>query len=390
MVPLQYNVRSLFVRRINSFATLFGVALVALVFSGAQMLAAGVERTVAGRGRDDVAIIVRRGSESELTSTVEDSAVAVALARPEVAPSSAGANPVAAAEVVVVAALPKVGAKGFSNVTLRGVESRSASLRPALELVEGRWPAPNSEEAMVGRRIRGRFQGLTIGDSFELRKNRPVRVVGVFADDGDASESEVWMDREVLRAAFGRQGSVSSLRVQLTSRDTFDSLQTALEGDKRLGVSVLRERTFLERQSQGLGVFIRVLGTVVAVLFSIGTMIGAMITMHGSVAHRRREIGTLRALGFSSASILTGFLAEAVVLTSAGGLVGSVAALGLSRFEVSMINYASWSELVFTFAPTPAILLSSIAFAMFMGLVGGLLPAVRAARIPPLEALRAR
>lgn len=380
MIPIAYNIRSLTVRKTTAVATVLGVALVALVFSATLMLAAGVERTLAEHGRDDVAVVLRKGSDSELASSVDDPAAAVVRAMPGAKRS--------AAELVTVVALNKTGAPGISNVTLRGVAEDSYPLRKDLKLRSGRMPSPGTDEAIVGQRVAGRFRGLEEGGSFELRPNRKVNVVGTFEDAGSSAESEVWLDRDVLRAAFGRAGSSSSLRVELATPGDLEPLRAAVEHDKRLGLTVESERAFLQRQSQGLGLFIKVLGTIIAVLFSIGTAIGAAMTMHGSIAHRRREIGTLRALGFSRSSILIGFLLEATALTAAGGVLGATASLALGAVHVSMVNYATWSELVFGFVATPKTVLESIAFAVAIGVAGGLVPAIRAASLTPLSALR--
>jgi putative ABC transport system permease protein len=387
MIPISYNLRSLGVRKLTASFTILGVALVTLVFAASLMLARGADRAVSTNGRDDVAVIVRKGSDAELPSVLGEDTVQAALASPGVKHDETG-EPFRAAEVVVVVALPKKGSPGLSNVTIRGVDDGSYALRPGVRIVEGRAPTPGTDEAAIGRRIRGRFDGLDLGGTIELRKNRPLEIVGVLDGAGDAADSELWADRDTVRSAFGREGTVSSVRVALGSAADFDAVKSSLESDKRLTVAVERERVFLERQSEGLGLFLRVIGIVVSTLFSVGAMIGATITMHGAIAHRKREIGTLRALGFSRGAILTGFLFEAMLLTLAGGLLGSVLALSLSFVEVSMVNQASWSELVFTFSPTPGILIAALVFAAGMGLCGGFLPAVRASRISPLAALR--
>ncbi len=387
MIPISYNLRSLGVRKLTSTFTILGVALVTLVFAASLMLARGADRAISTNGRDDVVVIVRKGSDAELPSVLGADTVQAALASPGVRRDEAG-DPIRAAEVVVVVALPKKGSVGVSNVTIRGVDRGSYALRPSVRVVEGRAPTPGTDEAAIGRRIRGRFQGLDLGGTIELRKNRPLKIVGVLDGAGDSADSELWADRDTLRGAFGREGTVSSVRVALTSEAEFDGLKTALETDKRFMVSVERERAFLERQSEGLGLFLRVMGMVVAVMFSVGAMIGATITMHGAIAHRMREIGTLRALGFSRGAILAGFLIEATLLTFAGGIVGALLSLSLSFVEVSMVNQASWSELVFSFSPTPGIVIAALVFAAGMGLCGGFLPAVRASRISPLAALR--
>lgn len=380
MIPIRYNLRSLFVRKGTSVAAAGGIALVALVFSASLMLAAGVEHTLAGGGRDDVAVVIRSGSSAELNSSFASTdADVVRAAAGEVKTSS---------EVVVVAAMRKIGAEGFGNVTLRGMTEEGRTMRHSFKLVDGRMPAPGTDEALVGARVRGRFEHLELGDAIEVRKGRPVKIVGIFEDAGDGAESEVWLDREVLRAAFGRLGSVSSMRLELANPAAVEALRANVESDKRLGLSVQSERVFLEKQSEGLSLFLRVMGTLVAVLFSVGAMMGAVITMHGSVAGRTREIGALRALGFQGTSVFVGFLFEAAALAVVGGIVGASAALLLGFLHVSMTNYATWSELSFGFTPTAGTFVAAVLFSGGMGIVSGIAPAIRAARITPLAALR--
>jgi putative ABC transport system permease protein len=215
-----------------------------------------------------------------------------------------------------------------------------------------------------------------------------VKVVGIFEADGNSYESEVWVDRELLREAYGRRGIFSSVRVRLESPTKFDAFRAGVENDKRLGLQALRETTFYEKQSEGAAKFVRILGTIVSVFFAGGAMIGAMITMYAAVANRQREIGTLRALGFSRTSVLISFVLEAVLLAVVGGVVGAAASLSMGFVRFSMVNFASWSEIVFSLDPTPQIVATAVAFACAMGLVGGFLPAVRAARTSPLEAIR--
>ena len=245
-----------------------------------------------------------------------------------------------------------------------------------------------TDEAIVGARIRGRIKGVDLDQSFDIKKNRPVKVVGVFEAGGSAYESEVWVDRDLLADAYGRKGVVSSVRVRLDSPRKFDAFRAGVENDKRLGLQALREPAFYEKQSEGASLFVGAIGTVVSIFFAIGAMIGATITMYAAVANRQREIGTLRALGFSRTSILTSFLFEAIVLAAIGGAVGAAASMAMSLVRFSMVNMASWSEIVFSFDPTPQVIGTALVFACGMGLLGGFFPAVRAARTSPLKAIR--
>jgi putative ABC transport system permease protein len=388
MVPIRYNLRSLAVRKTTTAATAVGIALVVFVLASSMMLAAGIKKTLGSAGKPENAIALRAGSDAELGSVVEESSVPLILAAPGVAHDERG-QPIGAAEIIVVAAMEKLGTTGVTNVSIRGVSEDVMRFRPEARIVAGRPPRPGSDEVLVGARIRGRIRGLDLGETFELKKNRPAAVVGIFEADGSAYESEVWVDREVLRQAYHREGIVSSVRVRLESPSKFEGFRAGVENDKRLGLQALRETAFYEKQSEGVATFVSALGVGVAVFSAVGAMIGAMITMYGAVANRQREIGTLRALGFSRSSILVSFLLEAVILAVLGGVVGAAASMGMGMVRFSMVNFSSWSEIVFSFDPTPAVLTKALVFALAMGLLGGLFPAVRAARTSPLKAIRA-
>jgi putative ABC transport system permease protein len=387
MIPLQYNVRSLAVRKATTLASASGIALVVFVLASTLMLNAGIKKTMATSGNPDNAIVLRMGSDAELGSVIEDSSVPLILAAPGVKADERG-QPMGVAEIVVVGAMEKLGETGFTNVTIRGVSDNVMAFRPEAHLVAGRAPRAGTDEAIVGARIRGRIRGVDLDQSFDIKKNRPVKVVGVFEANGSAYESEVWVDRDLLRQAYGRLGVVSSVRVHLDSPAKFDAFRAGVENDKRLGLQALRESTFYEKQSEGAAIFVGALGTVVSVFFAIGAMIGAMITMYAAVANRQREIGTLRALGFSRSSVLFSFLLEAVILSIIGGAIGAAASLSMAFVHPSMVNPASWSEIVFSFDPTAGVIVKALVFAGVMGLVGGLFPAVRAARTSPLKAIR--
>jgi putative ABC transport system permease protein len=385
---LRYNLRSLIVRRATTVATALGIALVVFVLASSLMLAAGIRKTLGSSGRADNAIVLRQGSDAELGSVVEESSAKLVLAAPGVKHDERG-QPIGAGEVVVVGAMDKLGTTGVTNVSIRGVGDEAMALRPEVRVVAGRPARPGSDEAIVGARIRGRIRGLDLDQTFEVKKNRPLKVVGVFEADGSSYESEVWVDRELLRQAYNRQGIVSSVRVRLDSPSVFDAFRAGVENDKRLGLKAERETAFYEKQSEGTAAFIGGIGTVVAVFFAMGAMTGAMITMYAAVANRQREIGTLRALGFSRAIILFSFLLESIILAAVGGAAGALASTGMGLVHFSMINFASWSEIVFSFEPTPRVIMTALVAACAMGFFGGLLPAVRAARTSPLRAIRA-
>jgi len=387
MIPIQYNLRSLVVRKTTTIATATGIGLVVFVLASSMMLTAGIKKTLGSSGRADNAVVLRVGSYAELGSNLEDTTVALVLAAPGVASDEHG-RPLGAGENVVVGAMEKLGVNGVTNVSIRGVSENAMALRPEVKIVAGRPARPGADEAIVGARIRGRIRGLDLEQSFDLKKNRPVKVVGIFDAGGSAYDSEVWVDRELLRQAYHREGVVSSVRVHLESAAKFDAFRATVENDKRLGLHAVRETAFYESQSEGIAAFIGGLGSAVAIFFAMGAMIGATITMYAAVANRQREIGTLRALGFSRTSVLTSFLLESIVLALVGGAAGAVASLAMGAVRFSMINFSSWSEIVFSFDPTAREILVSLAFAGGMGLLGGLLPAIQAARTSPLKAIR--
>jgi putative ABC transport system permease protein len=294
--------------------------------------------------------------------------------------------PVGVGEVIVVGAMEKVGASGFTNVQIRGVPGNVMAFRADAHIVDGRAPKPGSDEVLVGQRIRGRFKGTELGASFDLRKNRPVTVVGVFEAGGSSFESEVWVDVDTLRAAYARGASISSVRVRLDSPAAYDAFKASIEGDKQYGYLAMRELEYFERQSSGTSIFVGAMGTLISVFFSMGAMVGAMITMYAAVANRQREIGTLRALGFLRRWVLLAFVVESLILALAGAVAGCALAALLGNFAFTTTNFGTFTETRFQLAFSAEVALWSSAFAVVMGVAGGLLPAVRAARLPIVEA----
>jgi putative ABC transport system permease protein len=388
MIPMSYNVRSLMVRKTTTIASALGIGLVVFVLASSQMLSRGIRKTMAISGNESSAIVLRKGADAELSSTVEQRFVSMVLAAPGVKRNGQGL-PLGMGEVLLVIAIERSDNAGqVSNVQLRGVPESVMQVRPDTRIVAGRPARPGTDEVIIGRRLRGQFKGLELGQKFELKKNRMGEVVGVFEDGGSSHESEIWADIDVARTAFAREGVVSSVTAVLESPSRFDAFKNALESDKQLDLQVLREVAYFEKQSEGTAMLITVLGGAVVVFFSVGAMIGAMITMYGAVANRKREIGTLRALGFSRFTILLSFVLEALMLALFGGALGAVASLAMGFVELSMMNMNTWSEVVFSFDPAPEVLVSALLSGGLMGIVGGLLPAVRAARVSPVAAMR--
>lgn len=387
MIPIRYNLRNLAVRRATTLAAAFGVALVVFVLAAALMLTEGLQRTLSKAGKAGNAIVLRKGADNELTSSIPDEQVGQIASAPGVKKDANG-RPLAVGDVVAMIFAHLADGSGKSNLIIRGVTTEGIAFRPEVTVVEGSLPQPGTEEVMVGRRLARRFENMELGGQIELRKNRTTKVVGVFEAGGSSYESEIWGDKDYIAQAFGREGVVSAVRIQLESEEMFDGFSAAVEQDKRFGVDAMPELAFYEKASENTAIFITAMGSIIALFFSIGAMLGAMNTMYGAVANRRGEIGVLRALGFSRRVILLSFLFESVLLTMLGGLLGSAAALALGMVKFSMMNFQTLSEIVFEFQPTPEIIATALVFGGVMGVFGGFLPALRAARTAPIEAMR--
>ena len=389
MIPISYNVRSLMVRKTTTFATAGGIALVVFVLAAAAMLSEGVGRTLVSGGRPDNAIVTRKGADQEMSSSIESKSVSMVLATPGVKKDETGA-PLGGGEVVVVIAQDRLGGEAgqISNILVRGVSDNVLKVRPDVRVIEGRPAKPGTDECMIGKGLVGNYRGMTLGDKFELKNNRPVNVVGVFEAGGSSYESEVWVNLETARSSFGREGLVSSVTVRLDSAAKFDAFKATIETDKQLLLEARRETKYYEDQSQGTALFIGIMGKIITVFCAVGATLGAMNTMFAAVAQRKREVGTLRALGFSKFAILTSFVTESTVLAVAGGLIGLLGALLLTTMRVSMMNFQTWQEISFSFAATPGIMLGSVLAGTGMGIIGGLLPALKAAGTSPIEAMR--
>ena len=386
-IPLKYILRSSVSRRLTTVITMLGIALVVFVFTAVLMMANGVQKTLRSTGSDDNMIVVRKAAMSEIMSILDREAAGIVVSMPQVARFADG-RPISSKEVVVIINLNKLGAEGISNVSVRGVEEAAFQLRPQVKVVRGRMFRWGAREVIAGAGITNRFVGAQIGEKVKFGGDIWT-VVGIFDSEGSGFDSELWGDLNQIADAFKRS-SFSTVTMRLKDPDDFDAVLTAFEGDNRLQYfAAKREKKFFEEQSEMMATFIRILGIFITVIFSTGATIGAMITMYGSVANRTVEIGTMRALGFYRRSIMLAFLIESFVLSLAGGAVGLALASLLQFFTISTLNFGSFSELAFSFALSPQIIAQSLGFSLMMGLVGGFLPSVRAARLDIIQALRA-
>ena len=380
-----YNLRSMIVRKATAAMTAGGIAMVVAVFVMTLAIAQGFRATLVASGSPRNAIVLRKGATSETVSAVLRTDVPILESLPQVARGADG-RALASPELVVIISLPRVTDNQPANVPVRGVGLKAFDLRDRLTFVEGRRFAPGTREINVGRLATGRFKGLSLGSDVRFGANS-WKVVGAFTADDAAFESEVWGDVDLMQPAFQRNG-YQSMTVKLADPSMFDSFKAAVEGDPRLMLVPQREQDYYAEQSRPVTTLISVFGTFVTLILSIGAMAGAMNTMYAAVAYRTREIGTLRALGFGRLRIVTAFLAESIVLAFFGGLAGCILALPVHGLSTGTTNFSSFSEVAFKFRITPPLLVGGVIFAMAMGAVGGLLPAIRAARIPVARALR--
>jgi putative ABC transport system permease protein len=385
-IPLNYIARNLVARRLTTTLTAGGMALVVYVFATVLMLSAGLQKTLVATGQDDNVVVIRRSSQTEVQSGFGRLQAGIVESLPQIALAADG-RPLVSKEEVVLISLPKRATGKAANVVIRGVTPAGLTLRPQVALVEGRMFRPGTAEVIAGRAIADGFQGAGLGETLRFA-SRDWTVVGVFDAGHTAFDSEIWGDAEQMLQAFRRTG-YSSMLFRLNDPGEFDAAKAAIESDPRLTLEAKRERRFYAEQSEALSKFISYLGTSISIIFSIGAVIGAAITMYASVASRTGEIGTLRALGFSRGAILAAFLGEALLLGLVGGIVGLLAASVMQATSISTTNFQTFAEIAFSFTLTPGIVVASLVFALTMGFIGGFLPAARAARMKIVDALRA-
>ncbi len=385
-VPFSYIFRNLWTRKLTTLLTAGGMALVVFVFAAVLMLNAGLKETMVGTGRIDNAVFIRKGAETEIQSGVSRDQAALIESLPQIARGEDG-RPLASKESLVLISLTKKGQDKGSNIVTRGLSPIGFALRPQVKIAQGRFFKPGSSEIIVGRSIADEFSNVAVGQVLHFAK-RDWTVVGVFDGGKSAFDSEVWGDAEQLMQAF-RRPVYSSVIARLIGADQFEATAKSVDDDIRIALQSKQEQIFYEDQSRALSNFITYLGIFLSIIFSLGAMIGAAITMYSSVAMRTAEIGTLRALGFRRTSILAAFLGESLLLGLVGGIGGLIVASFLQAFTISTMNFQSFSQLAFGFVLTPNIVIETIVFSLFMGFVGGFLPAVKAARMKIVDSLRA-
>jgi putative ABC transport system permease protein len=386
---LKYNLLSLWVRRTTTLSTTGGIALVVFVLGASQMLSTGIQQTMSSAGSADQAIVMEHDTPTEAASRVDHAAVGLVAAAPGVRRNGAG-QAMVTEECVAHLMLPSlVDATRISTLQVRGVSSNVFELRPEARIIAGRAIQPGTEEALVGKAVMGRYPGLRIGEQVEFSFSTRPTVVGVFEAAGSVYESEIWADVETVRRAFSFLTQLSSITAQLDSASALDGFGAPLLADKQTGLSVASESAYYEKVSQGLPDVIGVLGIVETLIFSIGAVLGALITMHASVSQRSREIGVLRALGFGRLQILFSFIVESAALGFGGALIGAGVSLLTPLIDFRCMNFATGQEVAFRFVPSLANLGFAILAGTAVGAVGGLLPAIRAARVSPVQAMRA-
>jgi putative ABC transport system permease protein len=385
-LPIRYNIRNLRQRWKVTLLAIFGIALVVAAVVVIASMGAGFQAALRATGTDNNAIVTQRGSMSELTSWIDIGNAQTIMTDPRIARDNSG-TPLASCEIVIIASKPKKTDNQPTNITLRGVTPEAFKVRNGIKLVEGRMFEPGLFEIIVGKKISERVNGLNIGDILKVQR-REFKVVGLFTADGSSFESEMWGDYNAMAPAVGRNGGCESITARLNNPAMLASFNKDLQADPQFQVKADSERQYYEDQAGGLATALKILAGFVGIVMGIGAVFGAMNTMYAIVSQRTREIGTLRALGFSRFSVLLSFVMESVLLALVGGILGCLVAIPMNGFTAGTGQTQSFSELAFAFKITPGIVLVGLVFAVVMGIVGGLLPALRASQMPITKALR--
>ena len=381
------NLRALPQRLTASVVSVIGIAGVVIIFVAVLAISEGFRRTLELAGSEDVVVVLRGSANSEMASSFSHEQVQVIEQAPGLARSAGGA-PVVSAELFTTVDQPKRSTGTAANAPLRGIESPGPMTRQHFKLTSGRMFTPGRYEVIVGRGAAHSLSGLEVGSAVRWGNNE-WHDVGEFTDEGSVSESEIWTDARVLQSAYSRGDTFQTVRARLATPASFKAFKDQLTSDPRLNVSVLTERDFYAAQSALLAAVVRGVGTALALLMGVGAVFGALNTMYSAVATRSTEIATLRALGFGGLPVAVSVLVEALLLGLAGGALGAAAAyLAVDGLETSTLNYASFSQVSFAFAVTPGLLASGTAYALLLGLIGGMFPAIHAARQPVIAGLR--
>ncbi|MCM3878568.1 MAG: ABC transporter permease [Vicinamibacterales bacterium] len=380
------NLRTIPQRLGSSAVAVFGIAGVVVVLVAVLSIAEGFFAAMRSAGSPTRALIMRSGADSEMTSGLGGPETDIIKQAPGIARD--GQRAIASAELFVIVDLPKRSTGTDANVPLRGIEPSALQVRDEVKVVEGRPLQFGTNEVIVGRAASRLFSGLDLGSEIRSGQNT-WKVVGIFTSGGSVAETEVWCDARTLQSAYRRGNSFQSVLVKMPSPQSFDELKNWLTSNPQVNVSVRREEEYYAAQSRALTTVIRTVGFAIAGLMGIGAIFGAILTMYTAVATRAREIATLRALGFNSVAVVVSVLAESLGLAAIGGLCGGLAAYaGFNGYQTSTINFQTFSQVAFAFRVTPGLLMLGLLYALVMGFVGGLMPAIRAARLPISSALR--
>ena len=383
-LPLKYNFRNVLVRWRATLATILGIALVVAVYVLVQALAVGLQKSASNTGDLRNVMIVRKGSTAESSSQVSLAQLQTIRYWPQIAHDEQGV-PILSADVITLISQPRIDGRGEANVSVRGLTPAGRQLRPQVKLISGRWFTPGQREVTVSGKMARRFAGFQVGDTFRTAGNT-LTVVGEFDGGSSAFDSEVWMDADEARSLFDRE-NYSSLLVRVTDPAAVQAITARIENDKRLPLRSETEVKYYSDQT-ATALPIRILGNFLATAMSVGAVFAAMNTMYASVGARTREIGTLRVLGFRRRSVLAGFILEGALLAAIGGALGCLLALPLDGYSTGTMSFNSFSETVFEFRITPWLATKGMIFSIIVGVIGSLLPALRASRLPVIAALK--
>ena len=386
-IPLIYNVRSVSQRPVSTLFTAVGIGLVVAVFVGMLALANGFIAALVKTGSPDNVLLLRRGADSELSSSIPRDAISIIASSPHIATGADG-KPLFSPETYIVINIPRLGGGEFdvANVVARGVSDKAFEVRRSIKIIEGRRFASGQSELCVGSKLKGRFNNVNVGDVLRF-SNRSWTIVCRFTADGSSFESEIWGENEQFQSVF-RGGAFQDIAFRLKDPGAFEDVKRAFLAEQRIQIDAHRESEFYATQSETLGKVLRFLAIMITSIMSVGAVFGAVNTMYAAVSSRTPEIAVLLTLGFHPRSVLASFLAESAVIAFVGGVIGCLLALPINGVVTSTTNFASFSEIAFAFRVTPLLLLEGLVFSVVMGVVGGFFPAWRASKMPVIQALR--